>query len=111
MQALTYCGAEIMSTRTSTKSVQWVSSRVSSRVSVGRWRKCHRRCSRKAHIVSFILVHVGVGQRCRPPDVESPAILPTMSTRNVTQRGRWTIGYYVMWVQLSRGLTSVATLS
>eukprot|EP00964_Phaeocystis_antarctica_P066070 scaffold39905_cov80-Phaeocystis_antarctica.AAC.4 len=68
-------------------------------------------CSRKAHIVSFILVHVGVGQRCRARDVESPALLPTMSTRHVTQRGRWTMGYYAMWVQLSRGLTSVATLS
>ena len=34
---------------------------------------------------SLILVHVGVGQRCRTraPDVESPATLPTMSARNV----------------------------
>eukprot|EP00964_Phaeocystis_antarctica_P142533 scaffold107811_cov66-Phaeocystis_antarctica.AAC.2 len=44
---------------------------------------------RQAHLPpSLILVHVGVSQRCRGPpaavgaDVESPATLPTMSTRN-----------------------------
>ena len=42
----------------------------------------------RAHIVSLILIHVGVGQRCRATDVESPAILPTTSTRNVPA-GRW----------------------
>ena len=31
----------------------------------------------------LILVHVGVGQRCRAPDEESPAILPTASTSNL----------------------------
>ena len=43
---------------------------------------------RRADIVSLILVHVGVGQRCRAPDrdEESPAMLPTMSTRTL-QRG------------------------
>eukprot|EP00964_Phaeocystis_antarctica_P058455 scaffold34678_cov71-Phaeocystis_antarctica.AAC.3 len=35
---------------------------------------------------SLIIIHIGVGQRCRARDVESPAILPTMSTR-VTPRG------------------------
>jgi len=39
---------------------------------------------KRAHISScLILVHVGVGQRCCARDEESPAILPTMSTRNV----------------------------
>ena len=38
---------------------------------------------RRADIGSLIVVHVGVGQRCRALDVESPAPLPTMSTRNV----------------------------
>eukprot|EP00964_Phaeocystis_antarctica_P084409 scaffold53140_cov64-Phaeocystis_antarctica.AAC.3 len=42
----------------------------------------------RAHPASPILVNVGVGQRCRAQDVESPAILPTMSTRNVPA-GRW----------------------
>eukprot|EP00964_Phaeocystis_antarctica_P089736 scaffold57308_cov59-Phaeocystis_antarctica.AAC.2 len=37
----------------------------------------------RAHKASLISVQVGVGQRCRALDVESPAILPTMSTRNV----------------------------
>ena len=37
---------------------------------------------------SLVLVHVGVGQRSRARDVEPPAILPTMSTRNVPA-GRW----------------------
>eukprot|EP00964_Phaeocystis_antarctica_P069702 scaffold42375_cov66-Phaeocystis_antarctica.AAC.1 len=40
-----------------------------------------------------IRIHVGVDQRCRARDGESPAILPTMSTCNVPS-GRWTIGYY-----------------
>eukprot|EP00964_Phaeocystis_antarctica_P120971 scaffold84692_cov66-Phaeocystis_antarctica.AAC.10 len=43
---------------------------------------------RRAHIASLIIVHVGVGQRCRAPDEESPAILPTVSTRNVPA-GQW----------------------
>ena len=43
---------------------------------------------RRADIASLISIHVGVGQRCRARDVESPAVLPTMSTRNVPA-GRW----------------------
>ena len=45
---------------------------------------------RRAHIASPISVHLGIGQRCRThrPDVESPAILPSTSTRNVPV-GRW----------------------
>ena len=39
-----------------------------------------------AHLLSLILVHIGVDQRCRARDVESPAILPTMSKRKF-QRG------------------------
>eukprot|EP00964_Phaeocystis_antarctica_P004982 scaffold2716_cov64-Phaeocystis_antarctica.AAC.7 len=39
-------------------------------------------------VQSLIVVHVGVGQRCRALDVESPTILPTVSTRNVPT-GRW----------------------
>eukprot|EP00964_Phaeocystis_antarctica_P077887 scaffold48398_cov67-Phaeocystis_antarctica.AAC.2 len=80
-------------------------------VPAARWMKVHGQFERRLHPLGLISVHVGVGQRCRAPNVESPAILPTMSTRNVTQRGRWTMGYYAMWVQLSRGITSVATLS
>ncbi len=39
----------------------------------------------KVNTTSLISVHIGVGQRCRAPsvDVETPATLPTMSTRNV----------------------------
>eukprot|EP00964_Phaeocystis_antarctica_P138369 scaffold103055_cov68-Phaeocystis_antarctica.AAC.3 len=48
--------------------------------------KCHRRFKRRAHR-GQISVHVGVRQRCRALDAESPA-LPTMSTRNVPA-GRW----------------------
>ena len=52
--------------------------------------RAQARFNRRAHIVSPILVHVGVGQRSRAliPDVESPAMLPTMSTRDVPA-GRW----------------------
>ena len=38
----------------------------------------HGEFKMRAHIASLISVHVGVGQRCRARDVESPAIkLPT----------------------------------
>ena len=48
------------------------------------------------HLWSLIMVHVGVGQRAgraptertRAPDIDSPALLPTTSTRNVPA-GRW----------------------
>jgi hypothetical protein len=47
----------------------------------GRWMRAQGIFNRRAHMVSPILVHVGVGQRCRAADHgESPAILPTMST-------------------------------
>ncbi len=57
-------------------------------VQAGRWVRAQERFNRRAHPSSLILVHVGVGQRCRARDVESPATLPTMSTRDV-QAGRW----------------------
>eukprot|EP00964_Phaeocystis_antarctica_P125226 scaffold88852_cov71-Phaeocystis_antarctica.AAC.3 len=50
----------------------------------------------RAHLVSLIIVHVGVGQRCRARDEESPASLPTMNTRNVPA-GRCTMGHDAMW--------------
>eukprot|EP00964_Phaeocystis_antarctica_P046108 scaffold26587_cov65-Phaeocystis_antarctica.AAC.1 len=53
----------------------------------GRWRKCLGKRRRRAHISRIVRIHVGVGQRCRARDGESPA-LPTMSTRNVPA-GRW----------------------
>ena len=34
----------------------------------------------QTHLVSLVLVHVGVGQRCRAHDIESPAPLPSVST-------------------------------
>ena len=40
----------------------------------GRWRRVQGRFNRWAHVVSLILVHGGVGQRCRALDVESPAL-------------------------------------
>eukprot|EP00964_Phaeocystis_antarctica_P107180 scaffold71942_cov69-Phaeocystis_antarctica.AAC.2 len=54
----------------------------------GRWMKVQGIFKRRAHLASLILVHVRVGQRCRARDVESSAVLPTMSTRNVPA-GRW----------------------
>eukprot|EP00964_Phaeocystis_antarctica_P030641 scaffold17321_cov70-Phaeocystis_antarctica.AAC.2 len=61
-------------------------------VPAGRWMKVQGKFKRRAHGSSLILVHVGVGQRCRARviDVESSAILPTMSTRNVPA-GRWNV--------------------
>ena len=49
--------------------------------------RAQARFNRRAH-VSLVLVHVGVGQRCRALDEESPAMLPTMSSRDVPA-GRW----------------------
>ena len=49
-------------------------------VPAGRWIEAQGQFKRRAHLASLILVHVGVGQRCRARDVESPAILPTVST-------------------------------
>eukprot|EP00964_Phaeocystis_antarctica_P040351 scaffold23068_cov70-Phaeocystis_antarctica.AAC.2 len=58
--------------------------------SAGRWIKVQGKLKRRAHLGSLVRVHVGVGQRCRAVDTESPAILPSMSTRNVPA-GRWMI--------------------
>eukprot|EP00964_Phaeocystis_antarctica_P023482 scaffold13128_cov76-Phaeocystis_antarctica.AAC.2 len=55
---------------------------------LGRWMKAQGTFKRQAHQSSLIGVHVGVGQRCRTIDAESPAILPNISTRNVPA-GRW----------------------
>ena len=50
---------------------------------------CMQKHISRAHLLpSLVVVHVGVGQRCRAPDGESPAPLPTMSTRDVPA-GRW----------------------
>ena len=75
-------------------------------VPAGRWMKVQGMFEGRADIGSLIIVHVGVGQRCRAPDEESPAILPTMSTRNVPSWDTTLCGF-----NLSRGLTLVATLS
>ena len=52
-------------------------------VPAGRWMKVQGMLKSRTHLKSPIIVHVGVGQRCRARDVESAANLPTMSTRNV----------------------------
>ena len=57
-------------------------------VPAGRWIRVHGKLKIQAHPTSLIIVHVGVGQRCRTSDVESPAILSTTSKRNVPA-GRW----------------------
>ena len=57
-------------------------------VPAGRWMRVQGMFERRVDLVSPIVVHVGVGQRCRAEDVESPAILPTKSARNVPA-GRW----------------------
>ena len=60
----------------------------------GRWMKVQGQFKRQAHPTSLILVHVGVDQccratdGCRATDVEPPASLPTVSTRDVPA-GRW----------------------
>ena len=64
-------------------------------VPAGRWMKIQGMVNGRAHISCLILVHVGVGQRCRALDVESSAHLPATSTRNVPA-GRWTMGYHAM---------------
>ena len=57
-------------------------------VPAGRWMKVQAMFKTRAHMASPILVHIGVGQRCRAINEESPAILPTVRTRNVPAR-RW----------------------
>ena len=59
-------------------------------VPAGRWMKVQGYFKLRAHPGSQIGVHVGVDQRCRAHDGESPAILPTMSKRNVPA-GRWNV--------------------
>ena len=63
--------------------------------SVGRWMKTHGQFKRRAHFVSLIGGHVGVGQLCRAVDSESSATLPTMSTR-INVPGNGTLR---LWVQ------------
>ena len=65
--------------------------------------RAQARFKRRAHPISLILVHVGVGQRCRAPDKESPAALPTMSTHMTFQRGAG--------LELKEGSTSEHTLA
>eukprot|EP00964_Phaeocystis_antarctica_P138873 scaffold103534_cov74-Phaeocystis_antarctica.AAC.3 len=43
--------------------------------------------NRRTHPVSLILVHAGVGQRCRARDVEAPAMLPTTRAHVTALRG------------------------
>eukprot|EP00964_Phaeocystis_antarctica_P014591 scaffold8060_cov82-Phaeocystis_antarctica.AAC.1 len=62
-------------------------------VPLGRWRKCLGKGRRRAHRLRGVRIHVGVGQRCRAPDVESPAILPIMNTRNVPA-GQWKVSRF-----------------
>eukprot|EP00964_Phaeocystis_antarctica_P138368 scaffold103055_cov68-Phaeocystis_antarctica.AAC.2 len=50
------------------------------RAAAGRWMTSQGQFNVQTHLASLVLVHVGVGQRCRAPDVESSATLPTMST-------------------------------
>eukprot|EP00964_Phaeocystis_antarctica_P063008 scaffold37784_cov83-Phaeocystis_antarctica.AAC.2 len=40
----------------------------------GRWRNCLGKGRRRAHIIRFVRIHVGVGQRCRAIDHYSPAL-------------------------------------
>ena len=56
--------------------------------SIGRWMKAQGKVKRRAHRASSIEIHVDARQRCRARDVESPATLPAMSTRNAPA-GRW----------------------
>ena len=69
-----------------------------------------RQFNMQTHRFSLILVHVGVGQRCRArvSDVESSAPLPTMSTRNVP--GALDHGTLRYGFDLSRKLTPLAKL-
>eukprot|EP00964_Phaeocystis_antarctica_P023625 scaffold13193_cov60-Phaeocystis_antarctica.AAC.3 len=62
--------------------------RARSETPLRQWRKRQGRGRRRAHMSRVVGIHVGIGQRCRAIDVESPAILPTMSTCNVPA-GRW----------------------
>ena len=56
-------------------------------VPAGCWIRAQGGFNKRAHI-SLVLIHVGVDQRCRAPDVEPPAKLPNMSTCHVPA-GRW----------------------
>ena len=57
-------------------------------VPAGRWMEAQEQFKRRANPRSLIIVHVGVGQRCRAQDEESPASLPTIRTRDVPS-GCW----------------------
>ena len=83
MRALTYCDAEVMSTRTTAGQFKGQFKGVLDE----RSRTVQKANKRQTHCVSPIIVHIGVDQRCCAEDVESPAILPTMSTQVTFQRG------------------------
>ena len=94
--ALTNCDAEIKSTRTTDGQFKgqfsgamehytWVRfaakltachrthiAKVS--IPVGRWRTCLGKGRRQTHILRFVRIHVGVGQRCDALNVEPPAL-------------------------------------
>eukprot|EP00964_Phaeocystis_antarctica_P041003 scaffold23460_cov69-Phaeocystis_antarctica.AAC.3 len=64
------------------------------RAAAGRWMTFQGQFNVQTHLVSLVLVHVGVGQRRRAPrDVESSAILPTMSKRNLPAPDHRTLRY------------------
>ena len=72
-------------TRVSTRGAQHAVSSVSS---AGRCRKYLGTGRKWAHLRCLIRVHVGVGQCCRAPDVESPALQAKNRARNVPL-GQW----------------------
>ena len=42
--------------------------------SMARWMKCLGKGRRRAHMIRGVRIHIGVGQRCRARDVESPTL-------------------------------------
>ena len=58
--------------------------------SIGAMDECLGKGRRRAHISRGIRIHIGVGQRCRARDVESPT-LPAKRTSafQLGSRGRW----------------------
>ena len=58
----------------------------------------------------LILVHVGVGQRCRALDEESPAMLPTKSTSNLPlwmkYRRRFEMQTLTLYAKITRTRTA-----
>ena len=62
---------------------------------MGRWRKCLGKGRRPAYITRFVRIHVGVGQRGRAQDVESPALRVKKHERVTFHRGNGTRGSIV----------------